>query len=68
MQIDTAQANVVKLIESTLQLSNLDLVTSYVFKGDKSAPMLASSTIRNDILGPSFSEAQVSVWSSFVWN
>ncbi|KAM7521587.1 hypothetical protein LguiA_011489 [Lonicera macranthoides] len=66
-KIDTAQANIVKLIESTLQLSNLDLVTSYVFKGDKSAPMMATSTIRNDILGPSFSEAQKQLGEYVTW-
>ncbi|KAK3001156.1 LOW QUALITY PROTEIN: hypothetical protein RJ639_021752 [Escallonia herrerae] len=56
--INTTQAYVVKLVGSTLQLSNLDLVTSYVFKGEKSDTMPAASSVRNDIIGPALSEAQ----------
>ncbi|KAK3019606.1 hypothetical protein RJ639_005025 [Escallonia herrerae] len=56
--INTTQAYVVKLVGSTLQLSNLDLVTSYVFKGEKSDAMPAASSVRNDIIGPALSEAQ----------
>ncbi|XP_059660506.1 probable transmembrane GTPase FZO-like, chloroplastic [Cornus florida] len=56
--IDSTQARVIKLIESTLQLSNLDLVASYVFKGEKSNSMPATSSIRNDIIGPALSDAQ----------
>ncbi len=35
LQIDTTKSRVIELLEATLQLSNLDLVTSYVFKGEK---------------------------------
>lgn len=48
------------LIEATLQLSNLDIVTSYVFKGQKSATMPATSRVQNDIIGPGLLDAQVS--------
>ena len=50
-----------ELIEATLLLSNLDIVASYVFKGEKSA-MPATSRIQNDIIGPAVSAAQVSFW------
>ncbi|KAK6164677.1 hypothetical protein DH2020_001541 [Rehmannia glutinosa] len=43
--INTAQARAIKLAESTLQLSNIDLVTSYVLKGDKSAQMPVTSNL-----------------------
>lgn len=55
--IDTTQKRAVKLTESTLQISNLDLVTSYVFKGNKAAQRPAGSVIQNDIIGPALSEA-----------
>ncbi|CAA3028317.1 probable transmembrane GTPase FZO-like, chloroplastic isoform X1 [Olea europaea subsp. europaea] len=56
--INNTQARVINLAESTLQLSNLDLVTSYVFKGDKSAPMPLTSSLRNDTIDPAISEAK----------
>lgn len=61
MQIDTTKARIVKLIESTLKLTNFDVVSRYVFKGDSSASLPAASTIRNDIVGPALSDAQVMV-------
>ena len=48
------------LIEVTLQLSNLDLVASSVFKGGKSATIPATSRVQNDIIGPALLDAQVS--------
>lgn len=60
MQINSAQARVVRLVESTLQLSNVDLVASYVFRGEKSAQMPAIISVQNDILGQSVLEGQVS--------
>lgn len=59
-QIETTKSNVVELVEDSLQLSNLDIVTSYVFKGEKYA-MPATSRIRNDIIGPAVVAAQVLV-------
>lgn len=60
MQINTAQARVIKLVESTLRLSNLNIVTSVIFKGESSVPMPVTSVVRNDIIDPALSEVQVS--------
>lgn len=64
LQIDTTKSRVMELIEATLQLSNLDLVVSYIFKGEKSAPMPATTTVQNSVIGPSLSDAQVSLMIS----
>ncbi|CAI0400729.1 unnamed protein product [Linum tenue] len=55
--IDATKTRVVDLIESTLQLSNLDLVASYVFK-EKSA-MPSTLKIQNEIISPALSDAQM---------
>ncbi|XP_072066540.1 probable transmembrane GTPase FZO-like, chloroplastic [Arachis hypogaea] len=55
--IETTKSRVVELIEATLLLSNLDIVASYAFKGEKST-MAATSRIQNDILGPAVSATQ----------
>lgn len=68
MQIDNTQARAIKLAESTLQLSNLDLVASYVLRGDKSAQMPVTSSLRNEIIDPAVSEAQVSAWFCYYCN
>lgn len=60
LQIDATKARVVKLIDSTLQLSNLDLVGSYVLKGATATALPASLSVQNDIIGPAHSDAQVS--------
>ncbi|KAK6141402.1 hypothetical protein DH2020_024850 [Rehmannia glutinosa] len=65
--INTAQARAIKLAESTLQLSNIDLVTSYVLKGDKSAQMPVTSNLRNEIIGPAVSEAQKLLGEYSMW-
>ncbi|CAN1729173.1 Probable transmembrane GTPase FZO-like, chloroplastic, partial [Linum perenne] len=54
--IDATKIRVLDLIESTLQISNLDLVGSYVFK-EKSA-MPSSLKIQNEIMSPALSDAQ----------
>lgn len=64
LQIKTAQARAVKLTESTLQLSNIDLVASYFFKGEKSGSMPATLSIQNEIISPALSDVQVSVFST----
>ncbi|XP_010522727.1 PREDICTED: probable transmembrane GTPase FZO-like, chloroplastic isoform X2 [Tarenaya hassleriana] len=56
--IDTARLRIVELIEATLQLSKLDLVFSYMFKGESSATLAASSRVHNEILAPALSNAQ----------
>ncbi|KAF8394426.1 hypothetical protein HHK36_020634 [Tetracentron sinense] len=65
--IDTTTARALKLVESTLQLSNLDLVASYVFKGEKSVSMPVTSSIQNDIIGPSLSDAQKLLEEYLLW-
>lgn len=60
MQIDKTQARAIKLAESTLQLSNLDLVASFVLRGDKSSQMSVTSSLRNEIIDPAASVAEVS--------
>lgn len=55
--VESAKARVLNLVESTLQLSNLDLALSLVFKGDKSTSIPATQSIQNDIVGPALSDA-----------
>lgn len=62
MQIDNTQARAIKLAESTLKLSNIDLVASYVLGGGKSAQMPVTSSLRNEIIDPAVTEAQVSFY------
>ncbi|XP_052211218.1 probable transmembrane GTPase FZO-like, chloroplastic isoform X2 [Diospyros lotus] len=64
--IDSTQARIFKVIESTLQLSNLDLVASYAFK-EKSAPMPATSNVQNNIIGPALSDAQKLLGEYMTW-
>lgn len=60
-QIESTKSRVVELVEATMQLSNLDTIASYVFKGEKRT-MPATSRIQNDIIDPSVSSVQVSFW------
>lgn len=62
MQIETTKSRVLVIIEATLQLSNLDLVASYVFKAEKSGKMPVTTRFQNDLIGPALSDAQVSNW------
>ncbi|KAJ1405153.1 P-loop containing nucleoside triphosphate hydrolase [Sesbania bispinosa] len=55
--IETTKSRVVELVEATMQLSNLDIIASYVFKGEKHA-MPATLRIQNDIIGPAVSAIQ----------
>ncbi|XP_062085862.1 probable transmembrane GTPase FZO-like, chloroplastic isoform X2 [Humulus lupulus] len=56
--IDKAKLRVMELIRSTMQLSNLDLVASYVFKGGNSSTFPVTSRIQNDVMGPALMDAQ----------
>ncbi|XP_057800853.1 probable transmembrane GTPase FZO-like, chloroplastic isoform X2 [Salvia miltiorrhiza] len=56
--IDNTQARAIKLAESTLQLSNLDVVASFVLSGDKSAKMSVTLSLRSEIIDPAASEAE----------
>lgn len=59
MQIDSTQSRIMKLVESTLQLSNFDIAAYYVLKGEKTTTLSATSKIQNDIISPALSDAQV---------
>ncbi|KAK1384147.1 hypothetical protein POM88_021882 [Heracleum sosnowskyi] len=56
--IDDTKTRATKLTESTLVISNFDIVTTYVFRGNGGALMPAASVIQNDILGLALYEAQ----------
>ncbi|XP_072958809.1 probable transmembrane GTPase FZO-like, chloroplastic isoform X1 [Typha angustifolia] len=56
--IETAKARAIKLMASTLQLSNIDLISSYAFKGERANSIPATSTVQNEILSPALSDAQ----------
>lgn len=59
-QVDATKSRIVELVETTLQLSNFDLVGSYIFKGEKSSTMPVTSQIQYDIVGPALLDARVS--------
>ncbi|CAH9081218.1 unnamed protein product [Cuscuta europaea] len=56
--VDSTQTRIVQLVGSTLRLSNLDLVTGYVFKRGKTAQMPVTVTVKNDIISPAALEAE----------
>lgn len=64
MQIDSTKGRVLELIESTLQLSNLDLALAYLFKPENSAVSL-TSRVQNDIVSPALVDTQVRKKLSF---
>lgn len=66
MQIDNTQARAIKLAGSTLQLSNLDLVASFVLRGEKSSQMQVTLSLRDEIIDPAVSEAKVSAWFCYL--
>ncbi|KAK9139747.1 hypothetical protein Scep_009428 [Stephania cephalantha] len=65
--IDNAQARAVRLIESTLRLSNLDLVASSILKGEGTSSLSAASSIQKDIIEPALSDAQKLLKEYFTW-
>ncbi|KAF5455034.1 hypothetical protein F2P56_024653 [Juglans regia] len=65
--IETTKSRVLELIEATLQLSNLDLVASYVFKAEKSGTMPATTRFQNDLIGPALSDAQKLLGEYVTW-
>ncbi|XP_042517367.1 probable transmembrane GTPase FZO-like, chloroplastic isoform X2 [Macadamia integrifolia] len=65
--VDNAKARVLKLIESTLQLSNLDLVASYIFKGEKIASLPATWSIQDEIISPALFDAKKLLGEYLVW-
>uniref|UniRef100_A0A803NAU7 G domain-containing protein n=1 Tax=Chenopodium quinoa TaxID=63459 RepID=A0A803NAU7_CHEQI len=55
--VGSAKERMLKLVESTLQLSNLDIAFSMFLGGDKSASA-ATQSIQNDIVSPALADAQ----------
>ncbi|GAB4840767.1 hypothetical protein Ancab_021529 [Ancistrocladus abbreviatus] len=65
--VGTAEARVLKLVESTLQLSNMSLAASFAFKAEKSAPVPATSSIQNEIISPALENAQELLGEYSTW-
>ncbi|KAK9137248.1 hypothetical protein Sjap_007842 [Stephania japonica] len=65
--VDNAQARAVRLVESTLRLSNLDLVASSILKGEGAGSLSAASSIQKDIIEPALSDAQKLLKEYFTW-
>ncbi|XP_051118794.1 probable transmembrane GTPase FZO-like, chloroplastic [Andrographis paniculata] len=65
--IDNAQARAINLTESTLQLSNFDLVISSVLKSGKSARLPVTLNLQSEILEPSVSEVQKLLGEYTAW-
>ncbi|XVE73144.1 hypothetical protein DITRI_Ditri11bG0093900 [Diplodiscus trichospermus] len=65
--IDTTKSRILEIIESTIQLSNLDIVASYVLKGGSSASLPATLRVQNDILGPALADAQNLLGDYVTW-
>ncbi|KAG2697096.1 hypothetical protein I3760_07G090500 [Carya illinoinensis] len=65
--IETTKSRALELIEATLQLSNLDLVASYVFKAEKSGTMPATTRFQNNLIGPALSDAQKLLTEYVTW-
>lgn len=55
--IERAKGRAVTLMESTLQLSNIDLIFAYTIKGKTGSSMRATSFVQNDILSPTLDDA-----------
>ncbi|CAN6337721.1 unnamed protein product [Urochloa humidicola] len=55
--IERAKGRAVTLMESILQLSNIDLIFTYTVKGKTGSSIRATSFVENDILTPAFDDA-----------
>ncbi|TYI68330.1 hypothetical protein E1A91_D08G081300v1 [Gossypium mustelinum] len=65
--IDATKSRILELIESTLQLSNLDVVASFLLKGESSTTLPATSRIQNEILGPAIADTQNLLGDYVTW-
>lgn len=54
--IESARSRAIKLVESTLKLSNIDLVATYAFKGERPGLSPITSTVLNDIINPALAD------------
>ncbi|XP_062231289.1 probable transmembrane GTPase FZO-like, chloroplastic [Phragmites australis] len=67
--IERAKRRAVTLMESTLQLSNIDLIFTYTVQGKTGTSARATSFVQNDILSPALDDAvnllgEYSTWLS----
>ncbi|MBA0583479.1 hypothetical protein Gorai_014333, partial [Gossypium raimondii] len=65
--IDATKSRILDLIESTLQLSNLDVVASFLLKGESSTTLPATSRIQNEILSPAIADTQNLLGDYVTW-
>ncbi|RWW63539.1 hypothetical protein BHE74_00029272, partial [Ensete ventricosum] len=56
--IATAKARAIKLIDSILRLSNIDLLPAYALRGEKAGSTIATSAVQNEIISPALVDAQ----------
>ncbi|KAI5018519.1 hypothetical protein ZWY2020_043407 [Hordeum vulgare] len=55
--IERAKSRAITLMESTLQLSNIDLIFTYMLTGEKGPSAKATLFVQNDILSPALDDA-----------
>ncbi|XP_078445105.1 FZO-like protein [Wolffia australiana] len=66
--VGKAKARAVNMVESTLRLSNIDLITTYALKGEKSGPISSStSVIQNEIINPALVETRMLMGEYLLW-
>ncbi|XP_042387242.1 probable transmembrane GTPase FZO-like, chloroplastic isoform X1 [Zingiber officinale] len=56
--VETAKSRALKLTDSLLRLSNIDLIPTYALKTERVGSTFATSTFQNDIINPALSDAQ----------
>ncbi|XP_050236662.1 probable transmembrane GTPase FZO-like, chloroplastic isoform X2 [Mercurialis annua] len=56
--IEMTKSRVLGLIESSLQISNIDVAASYILKGEKSTMTSTTYRVQHDIIGPAVSDAK----------
>ncbi|WOK99114.1 putative transmembrane GTPase FZO-like, chloroplastic isoform X1 [Canna indica] len=56
--ISTAKARSVKLMDSLLRLSNIDLIPTYALRSERPGSIVATTAFQNDIISPALSDTQ----------
>ncbi|XP_031500207.1 probable transmembrane GTPase FZO-like, chloroplastic [Nymphaea colorata] len=65
--VGSAKARVVEVIKSTLQLSNVDVITTYIFRGRGSGSLLAVSNVEKEIIGTALCDAKKLLEDYLTW-
>lgn len=65
--VTSAKSRAINLMESILQLSNIDLIATYGFRRERSGSTPAASSIQNEILSPTLSDAQRMLSEYLTW-